>query len=459
MSQRSRRLVGATLGAVTLCLLLSCAPVPVPGRAAVAEDGRHPRAGSGPPAYPVSPVPEMPLLPLGAFLGSDEEGVRRLSAMERWLGGTDIRVGHTYVPGDRWSDIEGRPEFLRPWADWRLGDDDRMFVLNVPMMERDEAHLPDSEVRGLLQRAAAGAFDGHFRTLARHLVDLDVPDTVITLGWEMNGTTYTHRCGPDPRAWKAYWRRIVTAMRSVPGQEFRFDFAPARGANAIGWTKCYPGDDVVDIIGMETYDRPAGETFDAMVHQPYGLQAQVDFADAHGKEISYPEWGLFDNGDNPEFVTRMLEWIAEHRPLYQSITDYCPHGVWRCQENPRSTRAFRAALYGLTEDTPPPERDRWDSCGPSDSGNGVIRRAGRVPELHRHLAPLACQVFSRARTPRSDVSRSRARPAAGARPCVCAAYSRHAGAAAPVPAQEPSSSTSQKSGTLPPSALSTGSGR
>ena len=79
---------------------------------------------------------------------------------------------------------------------------------------------------------------------------LGVPDAIVVLGWEMNGTTYTHRCGPDPAAWKSYWTRIVRAMRSVPGQRFRFESTPNRGRDAIPWPRCYPGDEVVDIIGM-----------------------------------------------------------------------------------------------------------------------------------------------------------------------------------------------------------------
>ncbi len=121
---------------------------------------------------------------------------------------------------------------------------------------------PTREVRFELRRGAAGNFDHHFRRLAERLVDLDVPDTVIVLGWEMNGMTYTHRCGPDPEAWKKYWNRIVTTMRAVPGQKFRFDFAPNRGRDAIPWTQCYPGDDTVDIIGMDSYDQPRGQSFD-----------------------------------------------------------------------------------------------------------------------------------------------------------------------------------------------------
>ncbi|CAM5258155.1 hypothetical protein SBADM41S_02612 [Streptomyces badius] len=263
----------------------------------------------------------------GAYLDYGPEGVSRMADFSRWLGGAELRVGHTYLPGDLWVNIEGSPDFLDAWADWRRADPDRMFVLNVPMLERNEERVPDDEVRTLLRAGAAGDYDQHFTRLAERLVELGVPDTVIVLGWEMNGTTYTHRCGPDPTSWKAYWERIVTAMRAVPGQEFRFDFTPSRGRDAVPWTECYPGDDVVDIIGMDSYDQPPGETFDDQVTDPYGLQKHVDFAAERGKPISFPEWGLFRNGDNPEYMRRMLEWIARHESLYQTVTDYCPHGA------------------------------------------------------------------------------------------------------------------------------------
>lgn len=177
----------------------------------------------------------------GAYLDYGPAGVSRMADLSRWLGGAELRVGHTYLPGDLWVNIEGTPDFLDAWADWRKADEDRMFVLNVPMLERNEERVPDAQVRRLLRSGAAGDYDQHFTRLAERLVSLGVPDTVIVLGWEMNGTTYTHRCGPDPASWKAYWQRIVTAMRAVPGQEFRFDFTPSRGRDAVPWTDCYPG--------------------------------------------------------------------------------------------------------------------------------------------------------------------------------------------------------------------------
>ncbi|MEU4873379.1 glycosyl hydrolase [Streptomyces sp. NPDC021608] len=352
------------------------APTPtVPAPAAADPAGPAPSATPAPPAAPVTPAQSPDPSPesaapspsgataaptpsgtaatsapaFGAYLDYDARGVARIAELSEWLGGSKLRVGHTYLPGDRWHNIEGPPGFLDVWADWRREEDDRMLVLNVPMMERNEEGVSDAEVRRLLRQGAAGDFDHHFRALARRLVALKVPDTVIVLGWEMNGITYTHRCGPDPEAWKRYWNRIVSAMRSVPGQKFRFDFTPTRGKDAVAWTECYPGDDTVDILGMDSYDQPTGLSFDEQVKEPYGLQAHVDFARAHGKPISYPEWGLFRNGDNAEYMRRMIAWMDEHRPLYNTLTDYCPHGVWQCRQNPRASEVYRSLLSGRVD--------------------------------------------------------------------------------------------------------------
>ncbi|MGC0409714.1 hypothetical protein RKD32_002579 [Streptomyces sp. SAI-195] len=324
-----------------------------PARAAAAAIAAAAFLAAGPGVAAGEPAAPEPTPAFGAYLDYGPRGVARMAALSHWLGGAELRVGHTYLPGDRWSNIEGAPGFLDVWADWRTRQADRMLVLNVPMMERNEEHVDDDEVRELLRQGAAGRFDHHFRALAERLVALKVPDTVLVLGWEMNGTTYTHRCGPDPEAWKTYWNRIVTTMRAVPGQKFRFDFTPSRGRDAVPWTRCYPGDATVDIIGMDSYDQPRGMPFDEQVKEPYGLQAHVDFAKAHGKPVSYPEWGLFRNGDNAAYMRGMLAWMDEHKPVYNTVTDYCPHGVWQCDDNPRSTAVYRSVLFGRTDEPEP----------------------------------------------------------------------------------------------------------
>ncbi|MCP2335163.1 glycoside hydrolase family 26 protein [Actinomadura rupiterrae] len=295
-------------------------------------------------------------VPLGAFLGSDSEGVQRIPAFQQWLG-SPVDVGHTYLPGVSWSDIEGAPEVLWPWLTWKRANPEKLFVLNVPMLPRNEARLSDRSVAKQLAAGARGDYDRHFRALAAKLTSGGAGDAILAPGWEMNGNTYTSRCFPNPDAWRAYWRRIVTAMRAVPGARFRFDFTTSRGLDAIPWTRCYPGDDVVDIIGTDSYDQPAGADFDHFVTEPYGLADQANFGAAHGKPLSFPEWGLFRNSDDPDFVKGMHHWITTHRVVYQTITDYCPHGVWRCGQNPRSSATFRK-LFGPsaspTPTTPPP---------------------------------------------------------------------------------------------------------
>jgi hypothetical protein len=282
--------------------------------------------------------------PLGAYLGSDQAGVRRIPEFQEWLG-SPVTVGRTYLDGGTWSDIEGPDWIVQPWSGWVRQAPRRLLVLNVPMLPRNEAGLDDAEVARQLRAGASGDYDAHFRTLAGRLVDHGADHTHLILGWEMNGTTYTSRCGPDPSAWIGYWRRIVAAMRGVPGQHFQFDFAPVRGPQAVPWPDCYPGDDVVDVVAMDSYDQEPGQTFSDYVGQPYGLLAQVDFAARHGKPVAYPEWGLYDRGDDPGYVHDMFAWFAAHRVVYQSITDYCPHGVWRERCNPASSMVYRH-LFG-----------------------------------------------------------------------------------------------------------------
>lgn len=342
MRQRIRRANVVLSAIVAAVATASCLAVPASGHPGALESG------------PVVGPPPTTKSAFGAFLESDGRGVRQILSLEKWLGGAEVRVGHTYLPGGSWEDIEGKVDFIQDWAEWRQARADRILVLNVPMQEDNEADVSDEQVRKLLKRGAAGSFDGHFKALAERLVRLRIPDTVIVLGWEMNGTTYTHRCGPDPTSWMAYWRSAVSAMRSVPGQRLRFDFAPSRGRDAVAWTSCYPGNDFVDIIGMDSYDQPSGVSFDEQVNEPLGLQDHVDFAAAHQKPISYPEWGLFRNGDNADYMRRMLKWIDLHKPIYNTITDYCPHGVWRCTENPTASKVYRSAIAACTGSTSKP---------------------------------------------------------------------------------------------------------
>ncbi|MFD7560204.1 hypothetical protein ACFV9E_37610, partial [Streptomyces sp. NPDC059835] len=82
MSRLGRRLVRACTSTIAVGLLMT---------------GCHatrPREGSG-----GSPGTE---IAVGAYLHYGSPGVERMREFSRWLGGTELRAGHTYLPGDTW---------------------------------------------------------------------------------------------------------------------------------------------------------------------------------------------------------------------------------------------------------------------------------------------------------------------------------------------------------------------
>jgi hypothetical protein len=127
--------------------------------------------------------------------------------------------------------------------------------------------------------------------------------------------------------------------------ELRFDFTSILLSFGDGphpeptVTDAYPGDEYVDIIGVDVYDQgrmPSDigvadddhcgwqdpqavfETY----HRP-ALETAREFARSHGKALSLPEWGLSGGGigerarqagqcggDNPVFVERMHDWLT-----------------------------------------------------------------------------------------------------------------------------------------------------
>ena len=119
----------------------------------------------------------------------------------------------------------------------------------------------------------------------------------------------------------------------------------------------YPGDQYVDIIGIDLYDQfgtggthPAvGQAgrFAALAAQPYSLNDVAAFAAQHGKPLSFPEWGTVEGqGDDPAYVTAMANYIANNDVAYQSYFDDGDQAIAELGEsdNTASTAAYVAAF-------------------------------------------------------------------------------------------------------------------
>ena len=90
--------------------------------------------------------------------------------------------------------------------------------------------------------------------------------------------------------------------------------------NGIGAIDSWPGDQYVDVVGVDFYDWDVNKdqaTWDSNFNKknsygsPTGVGSWQAFAKAHGKPIAFPEWGTSGYGpiDDPFFIQKMNEFF------------------------------------------------------------------------------------------------------------------------------------------------------
>jgi hypothetical protein len=261
---------------------------------------------------------------LGVYRGPGNPA--RIAGWEAWVGHPAYRVLDSF---DRtsWSAMTD------PWAANQWRGSGYQVVYSLPMLPLSGASLSE---------AAKGTYNDYFKRIAQNLINAGQPSAVLRLGWEMNGSWYPWSIGqPNGTAdYVAAWRQIVGAMRSVPGAAFSFDWCVDRGGSWVNGAQldpaqAYPGDQYVDYIGMDVYDHDWSPGYQDPIQrwqhirdEPYGLAWHRDFAAAHGKPMTFPEWGLSERsdghggGDDPYFVERMADWISQSDVAYQMYFEY-----------------------------------------------------------------------------------------------------------------------------------------
>ena len=234
------------------------------------------------------------------------------------------------------------------WSGWATAaGHDRQLIITQNLFPASE------NTKDWRQAGARGDYDEHARTLARNLVAAGVGSAVIRLAHEANGDWYPDSIGSTDAEfdlWRQFWRRTVLAMRSVPGANFRFDWCVNGGYRAIPLDKYYPGDDVVDFVGIDAYDAgvPAGvDRWNAVYNRRSGIREVLEFAKAHGKPLSIPEWGVgpanvaFAGGDNPTYVNGIASVVERNPVAYQSYF-YAHDWATQLATGPLSLAAYRA---------------------------------------------------------------------------------------------------------------------
>jgi hypothetical protein len=284
---------------------------------------------------------------VGVFRGAVNTSA--VAGWEAWLGRPAYRV-LDFLARESWEKIAA-PVW---WVDgWSRSAYKTQLVYSVPM-------LPDTP--STLADGARGSYDAHFERLARLLISRGQGGATIRLGWEFNGDWYRWNAAVNPSAFVTYWRRIVNAMRRQPGAAFRFDWCPNLGRGTVAPDRVYPGDTYVDYVGADVYDhgwwpgyKDPVNRWKELMDQPYGLRWQRDFARAHGKRMSFPEWGVVERadghggGDNPYFVEQLHAWIKANDVAYHNYFEVdMPGAPIRLMTGrfPKAAAAFRRLFGG-----------------------------------------------------------------------------------------------------------------
>jgi glycosyl hydrolase family 26 len=256
----------------------------------------------------------------GVFVGTDQPELERFEK----FAGRKVDDVVDFSGRQTWDEISN-PGFL---VDHWKGTDKRL-IYAVAMLPNTLIPTKEESMRA----GARGEFNKHFAKMGKKLVETGHEDAVLRIGWEFNLPTWPWGI-KNANTFKKFFRQVVTAVRTVPGQKFKIDWNVNNGYNPYPGPAYYPGDKYVDYVGVDAYD------LDSTVY-PYpkkcnagcrlliqerawneviyggenGLEYWAFFANKHGKQLSIPEWGLWDppdqsgGKDNPYYIQQMHDFI------------------------------------------------------------------------------------------------------------------------------------------------------
>lgn len=249
---------------------------------------------------------------------------------ERWSG-APVGCVEDFLSSDSWRDISEPTWWITRWSG---SAEKRHLILSVPLLPKSNADL---------QTGAEGKYNQYFYSLAVLLVRDSFPDATIRLGWEFNGGEFPWAVRPgggpngsaSPDSFIRYWRNVVSTMRSAPASHFTFDWTVNNGYSDVPAEQAYPGDNFVDIIGVDAYDQVWGpdgtqvtdpvNRWHSMSKGLHNLNWWASFARQHTKALSVPEWGVTSGdhggGDNPYYVRQLLAWARKNKVVYEVYFD------------------------------------------------------------------------------------------------------------------------------------------
>ena len=210
---------------------------------------------------------------------------------------------------------------------WRRDHFDRATDVGVPLIPHDS----NKDWNDLLREAISGEQDSTYLSLGKSLARYCSKTVYARIWWEFNMNPLKQ----DDKLFVTAWQRAIPIIRkgfkqqAVKGQTLEIVWCT--NAGVPNPEPFYPGDDVVDVIGSDTYGMVWGDadpTVSQMIHRilkdPFMLEWQTKFANAHKKPVCLGEWAnvakkgdqkseIHGIGDCPEYIDVIYDWVKTNK--------------------------------------------------------------------------------------------------------------------------------------------------
>lgn len=277
----------------------------------------------------------------GVFVGGSSGPTGEIATYNAWLGQpadmASVHSGQANGEGDYVSSVG--------YADW------------VIQYAGEICHsLPLFWNEATLAGAGAGTYDADWTNCGGQILTKLAAQKRIILrtGWEQNATWMPWASPGKDALFIQAFRRFVGIMRGLDKlNQFKFVWCPYTAMSDPGTadydpTTSYPGDDVVDVIGLDFYPHSSwGAT--AAAKWAFGkpmLDQVVTFARSHGKPWSLPEWAIAADIDGP-ICTNVIEYCSTAGDcLYANYFDSQAAGNNSISNGqyPNAAAAFKTAM-------------------------------------------------------------------------------------------------------------------
>ena len=333
MIRTRRKLLRELVAGATIATMPACATEsPATPHAGGSRSAKHKAGAQQADGYQPGNVQPLGLSPASGF----RSGLPWRSGVASWKPeefaewrGRPLDVLTTFSSFNTWDEIEklGRDGTMLG----ALLDRPEQIVVSFAMFPRKDGPVPRDEPI-LWKDAANGSYDEHWERAMRYLRQRrDRDDYIFRPGWEWNSAKSYPWGIVDvewAEAYQATFRRLVGIIKTT-FPNAKIDWCSLKkGQSKKRIDMFYPGDEVVDYIGQDRYDRfPAAPTPEAFARTqdetdrdggPVGIRAWLRYAQSKGKPMSIPEWGVWSEngrkgggaGDNPVFIEQMFAFFS-----------------------------------------------------------------------------------------------------------------------------------------------------